>query len=111
MSSSDISTDPRSRFELVEAELRALGISIRRLPGEYYVNFRYGGEKTARMADDLDEVLEIGRAMAAEAAANRATTPRRRSRRGTTIGKVRRRRFIRRRKRRVRRPRGQSGER
>ena len=27
--------DPRSRFELAAAELRALGISLRRLPGEY----------------------------------------------------------------------------
>lgn len=103
--------DPFSRFERVEAELRALGITIRRLPGEYCVNFRYGGDKMARMADDLDQVLEIGRAMAAEAAANRATTTRRRRRPRTTNGKALRRRFSRRRKRRVRAPRGQSGER
>lgn len=103
--------DPRSRFERIEAELRALGICLKRLPGEYCVNIRYGGDKTARMADDLDQALEIGRAMAAEAAANRVTRTRRRRRWRTTNGKAPRRRFIHRRKRRVRAPRRQSGER
>jgi hypothetical protein len=90
-------TDPLSRFELVAVELRPLGITIRRLPGEYCVNFRYGGDKTARMADDLDQALELGRAMAAEKAADRATAKeplRRRWRRKTMTPKARRRRFI-----------------
>jgi hypothetical protein len=106
-------TDPRSRFELAEGELRRLGITLRRLPGEYCVNFRYAGEKTARYADDLDQALELGRAMAAEAAAKRAmvTKPlRRRRRRRSITGKTPRRRFIRRRYRPIRRPRRQSVE-
>jgi hypothetical protein len=89
--------DPLFRFELVAAELRPLGLTLRRLPGEYCVNFRYGGDKTARMADDLDQELEIGRAMAAEKAADRATAekpPRRRWRRKRMTPKARRRRFI-----------------
>jgi hypothetical protein len=87
----------RSRFDFVAAELRALGISIRRLPGEYCVNFRNGGDATARMAEDLDQALEVGRAMAADRATNRATTkqpPRRRWRRKSMTPKARRRRFI-----------------
>jgi len=84
-------------FELVALELRALGITLRRLPGEYCVNYRNGGDKTARMADDLDQALEIGRVMAAEAAANvsAANKPTRRPwrRRKMTL-KARRRRFI-----------------
>ena len=59
-------TDSLSRFELVAAELRALGLTLRRLPGEYCVNFRYGGDATARMAEDLDQALEPGREMAAQ---------------------------------------------
>jgi hypothetical protein len=90
-------TVPISRFELIAAELRALGISLRRLPGEYCVNFRNGGDASARMADDLDQALELGHAMAAEKAADRATTakpPRRRWRRKGMTPKARRRRFI-----------------
>jgi hypothetical protein len=90
-------TDPVSHFELVARELRTHGLTIRTLPGEYCVNFRYGGEKTARFADDLDQALEIGRAMAAEAAANvspaKKPTRRRWRRRKITL-KARRRRFI-----------------
>lgn len=91
------SNDPRSRFELVAAELRPLGITIRSMPGEYSVNFRYGGDKTARIADDLDQALELGRAMAAERTAEQAATkkpPRRRRRRKSMTPKARRRRFI-----------------
>ena len=97
-------TDPLYRFDLVAAELRALGLTLRRLPGEYCVNFPYGGDKTARMAEELDQALELGRAMAAERAANRATTtkpPRSRRRRRMTP-KAQRRRFIRRHNRRLR---------
>ena len=49
-------------------------------------------------ADDLDQALELGRAMAAEAAASRTMTtkpPRRRWRRKRMTRKARRRRFIR----------------
>jgi hypothetical protein len=90
-----VETDSLSRFELVTRELRALGLTLRRLPGEYCVNFRNGGDATARMAEDLGEALELGRAMAAEAAA-RATEkpPRRRWRRKRMTPKARRRRFI-----------------
>lgn len=89
--------DPRSRFELVAVELRSLGLTLRSLPGEYSVNFRYGGEGTARFADDLDQALELGRAMAADraVAADTAEKPaRRRWRRRKMTPKARRRRFI-----------------
>jgi len=93
-------------YETVAAELRKLGLIIHRLPGEYVVNFHDGVEKTARFAEDLNEALELGRAMAAEAAAGRTMTeksPRRRWRRKRMTPKVRRRRFILRHNRRVRR--------
>jgi hypothetical protein len=45
-------TDPVPPFELAAAELRALGISLTRLPGEYRVNYRNGGDRTARLAED-----------------------------------------------------------
>ena len=92
-----VQTDSLSRFELVVNELRALGLTLRRLPGEYCVNFRNGGDATARMAEDLDQALELGREMAAEAAASRVATkqpPRRRWRRKRMTPKARRRRFI-----------------
>jgi hypothetical protein len=95
--------DPRSRFELAAAELRALGITLRRLPGEYCVNFRYGGDATARIADDLDQALEFGRAMAEARAAARARAKRpwlRRWRARRMTSKMQRHRFIRRRNRR-----------
>lgn len=109
-----IISDPPSRFELVAAELHALGITLRRLPGEYCINFRNGGDGTARMADDLDQALELGRAIAADKAADQATTekpPRRRWRRKKMTPKARRRRFIlghnrRLRARAIRKPRG-----
>lgn len=98
--------DPRSRFELITVELRALGITIRSLPGEYCVNFRYGGDKTERYSDDLDQALELGRAMAAEKAAEQAAREKpslRRRRRKQMTPKARRRRFILGHNRRVRR--------
>ena len=71
-----------SRFELAAAELRALGIVIARLPGEYRVNFRGGPEASAFCTDSLDDALALGRAMAAErpAAASPGAGPRRRRR-------------------------------
>ena len=101
-----VETDSLSRFELVARELRALGLTLRRLPGEYCVNFRNGGDATARMAEDLNEALELGRAMAAEKAAKQPATeksPRRRWRRKRMTPKARRRRFILGHNRRVRR--------
>jgi hypothetical protein len=64
-------TPPRSRFELFAGQLRSLGVTIWRLPGEYCVNFHNGGDGTARFADDLDQALELGRHMAAEYATNK----------------------------------------
>jgi hypothetical protein len=58
-----------SPFELAAAELRALGITLARLPGEYRVNIRNGADTTARTAETLDEALELGRSMAAAAPA------------------------------------------
>jgi len=40
--------DTVSRFELAAAELRALGIVLTQLPGEYRVNYRNGGDGTVR---------------------------------------------------------------
>jgi hypothetical protein len=60
-------TDPAPPFELAAAELRALGITLARLPGEYRVNYRNGGDRTARLAEDLEQVLALGRALAAAA--------------------------------------------
>jgi hypothetical protein len=48
-------TEPGSPFELAAAELRALSISLTRLPGEYRVNYRNGGDGTARLAEDLEQ--------------------------------------------------------
>ena len=56
-----------SRFELAARELRALGITLTRLPGEYRINFRTGADATAHMVETLDQALELGRTMAAEA--------------------------------------------
>jgi hypothetical protein len=72
--------DP-SPFELAEAELRKLGITLARLPGEYRVNFHNGTESTARTLETLDEALTAGRAMAAqraEASSTKGRSPRRR---------------------------------
>ena len=58
-----------SPFELAARELRVLGITLANLPGEYRVNYRNGSDATARMGETLDEALELGRSMAADAAA------------------------------------------
>jgi hypothetical protein len=58
-----------SRFELAARELRALGIVMTRLPGEYRVNFRTGTDATARTVETLDQALELGRTTAADAPA------------------------------------------
>jgi hypothetical protein len=69
-----------SPFELATIELRALGITIARLPGEYRVNYRNGAEATARTVETLDEALAIGRELAAGAPAAPATRGKRRRR-------------------------------
>jgi hypothetical protein len=77
-----------SPFELATAELRALGITLARFPGEYRVNFRHGAESTARTVETLDQALAAGRAMAAERAEqqpNRGGPRRRRWRRPRTV--------------------------
>jgi hypothetical protein len=56
-----------SRFELTAAELRSLGITVTRLPGEYRVNYRTGTDATARTVETLDQALELGRTMTADA--------------------------------------------
>lgn len=84
-------------FDIAVAELRILGITLKRLPGEYCINFWNGGDKTVRFAENLDEALELGRAMAAEKAAEQLATkkpPRRRWGRKRMTPKARRRRFI-----------------
>jgi hypothetical protein len=50
---------PLSRFELAARELRALGIVMTRLPGEYRVNYRTGTDATARLVKTLDQALEL----------------------------------------------------
>jgi hypothetical protein len=68
-------------FESIAAELRALGITLAWLPGEYRVNYRNGSDATARLAETLNEVLDLGREMAAAAPSLR-TAVRRSRRRG-----------------------------
>jgi antirestriction protein ArdC len=65
--------------------------------GRLLRQFPHAGDATARLAEDIDEALELGRAMAAEKTAEQSTTekpPRRRWRRKRMTPKVRRRRFI-----------------
>jgi hypothetical protein len=59
-----------SRFELAARELHALGITVTRLPGEYRVNFRTGTDATVCTVEMLDQALELGRTMAADAPAS-----------------------------------------
>jgi hypothetical protein len=57
---------PPSPFETATIELRALGITLARLPGEYEVNFRGGRDETAQRAETLAQALQLGRTMAAD---------------------------------------------
>jgi len=66
-------------FELATAELRRLGITLARLPGEYRVNYENGTEATAQTVETIDQALEAGRNMAANAPA--PATPARRGKR------------------------------
>ena len=70
-----------SPFEIATAELRRLGITLARLPGEYRVNFQNGTDATAQIAETLDQALAAGRIMAAErteASSTKGQGPRRR---------------------------------
>src|SRR5271170_3982025 len=55
---------PFSTFELAAAELRKLGITLTRLPGEYRVNLTGGPDVGALTAETLDQALALGRDMA-----------------------------------------------
>ena len=71
-----------SPFELATAELRKLGITLARLPGECRVNFQNGSDATAQTAETVEAALDLGRALAAERAeaASHSAGPRRRLR-------------------------------
>ena len=85
-----------SPFELAAAELRALGITLARLPGEYRVNYRNAGDATARTVETLDEALKLGRELAADApASSRPAQGKRRRRPLRMTPKAVRRRMIR----------------
>jgi hypothetical protein len=58
-------SDTPSPFERAAAELRKLGITLRRLPGEYQVNLIGGPDENALAAETLDEAVELGRSIAA----------------------------------------------
>jgi hypothetical protein len=70
-----------SPFDLATTELRALGITLTRLPGEYAVSYRNSRESTAHMADTLDEAIALGRSMAAAAPVSTAPPQGKRRRR------------------------------
>ena len=71
-------TDPVSPFELVAAEMRALGIVLTRRPGEYRFNYRNGGDDAARLAEDLEQAVELGRTLAVDRPAPAVRRERRR---------------------------------
>jgi hypothetical protein len=60
---------PLPRFDTIAAELRKLGVTLARLPGEYRVNFRNGSDATAQTVETLDEAIALGRSLAARALA------------------------------------------
>lgn len=95
---------PLSRFETVARELRVLGITLTRLPGEYRVNYLDGKDGTAVFGSDLDEALALGRSMAeaAPAAVVRAAAAYHRRRHRKMTPKAIRRRMIRAHNRRMR---------
>jgi len=74
-------TDFPDAFELAAAELRKLGLTLRRLPGEYAVNFSGGSDATARIVETLDLALEAGRSMAVDPPAQPGARQGRRRRR------------------------------
>jgi hypothetical protein len=49
-----------SPFDVAAAGLARLGITLRRLPGQYRVNYRNGRDATAQTADTLEEAITLG---------------------------------------------------
>lgn len=45
-------------------ELKALGMKLRLVPGEYRVNFKHGTPETEYVTEDLRDALRYGREMA-----------------------------------------------
>jgi len=82
-----------SCFELAARELRVLGITLTRLPGEYRVNFHNGTDATACITETLEDAIEHGRALARASPAKLVRPARKRPLRMTP--KVVRRRMIR----------------
>ena len=56
---------PPSPFQLARDQLRAIGVQLDSLPGEYRVNLRGAGPETAYFTADLAEAIDYGRAMVA----------------------------------------------
>lgn len=54
----------RTAFQTVSDELKRLGLTLRREPGEYRVNFRDGTAAAEYITDDLQDALKRGREMA-----------------------------------------------
>jgi hypothetical protein len=48
-------------FDTATAELRKLGITLRRLPGEFQVNLTGGPDENAITAETLDDAVALGR--------------------------------------------------
>ena len=99
--------DSRLLFPDVQAELRALGIRLDCLPGEYRVNVAAGSAATAYFTESLEDALQEGRRMAAahaQCCANVSGKPAKTRRRWPKLmsPKTTKRRFIPARNRRVR---------
>src|SRR5437588_10444203 len=90
-----------SRFELATRELRALGITLIRLYGEYCVNYRNGTDATAVCLSALAHAIALGRAMAVVASAEGTAVPVSAPRRMTPKAIISSRRMIRAHKRRM----------
>ena len=90
--------DSRLLFPDVQAELRALGIRLDCLPGEYRVNVAAGSATTAYFTESLEDALQEGRRMAAAYAQYRTQSSckpaKRRRRPKLMMGKARRQRFV-----------------
>jgi hypothetical protein len=65
-----VSNRRRSNLTLAEAraELRAIGVTLKKSDGEYRVNFEGGPEKTAYYTDDINDAVKTGKAMVAKLA-------------------------------------------
>jgi hypothetical protein len=79
-----------SFFQTAVRELRALGITLTRLPGEYRVNYVNGSDATAITYAELHEAVTAARELAksAPAAAAQKAATYRQPRRRATSGKI-----------------------